>query len=222
MYTGEKGLYQSTASIGGSHQSFWLSSLSSRCIYSLILSHCSTVSGSARRYVPNPNSPGSFSCHCFTTDLIQSSNTSLNHKYQQRVGKLPENSAQDCFLWCAVHGRERRQSLCKSITVQESMKSITQLKEWLPRGGITWAMTSEMEAHPTRKLYLCFSRIPAWVHAWKKKAEQNVWLWYLLRISGPRMMFFIQKTYKAFLHQQHLVWTWANVKQVGQRKHYCI
>lgn len=129
MYTGEKGLYQSTASIGGSHQSFWLSSLSSRCIYSLILSHCRTVFGSARIYVRNPNSPGSFSCHCFTTDLIQSRETSLNHKYQQRVGKLPENSAQDYFLWCAVHGRERRQSLCKSITVQESMKSITQLKE---------------------------------------------------------------------------------------------
>jgi len=37
-------------------------------------------------------------------------------------------------------------------------------------------MTSEMEAHPTRKLYLCFRRIPAWVHAWKekKKAEQNL------------------------------------------------
>lgn len=30
---------------------------------------------------------------------------------------------------------------------------------------LTWAMTSEMEAHPTRKLYLCFKRMPAWVHA---------------------------------------------------------
>lgn len=32
----------------------------------------------------------------------------------------------------------------------------------------TWAMTSEIEAHPTRKLYLCFKRMPACVQACQK------------------------------------------------------
>lgn len=38
----------------------------------------------------------------------------------------------------------------------------------------TWAMTSEIEAHPTRKLYLCFKRMPAWVHACQE-GENRVW-----------------------------------------------
>ena len=35
-------------------------------------------------------------------------------------------------------------------------------------------MTSEIEAHPTRKLYLCFKRMPAWVHACR---EGEIWAW---------------------------------------------
>lgn len=64
---------------------------------------------------------------------------------------------------------------------------------------LTWAMTSEMDAHPTRKLYLCFRRMPAWVHACRKEKNlawetplglDDLWLLWFTGHSGNRLSTF--------------------------------
>lgn len=139
------------------------------------------------------------------TDLTQSRETVLKHNCQQIAFTwwTDRGSTQDYFLWCLAYGRERRH--------RET-----------PWGAFTWAMTSEMEAHPTRKLYLCFSRIPAWVHAWKKPREKfGKWLWYCEWFQVHDCCFLVVTLYTNNL-QQYLVWTWANIRPLMQRKHCCI
>lgn len=141
---GEKCLSKHAISLrtGSSHWFHCLVFLFPRCTH--IYTTCFSAilkqgCGSAERHGLSPNNPGSLPLIVVWDWLVpvkwDQPKPQMSANSLQVMGKQAENSTQDYFLWCALHGRERRQPLCKGAPAEESIQSVTQQEQWLLRGA---------------------------------------------------------------------------------------